>query len=77
MYFVLPRLVWGLDQPFADQSALPTYYVSKAAREQFVTVALSGDGGDELFGGYGRYARHLQIERIPRPVRALLGNGQC
>jgi asparagine synthase (glutamine-hydrolysing) len=50
---VLPRLVWHLDEPFADASALPTYYVAKAARER-VTVALSGDGGDEVFAGYER-----------------------
>jgi asparagine synthase (glutamine-hydrolysing) len=69
----LPRLVWHLDQPFADSSALPTYYVSRAARER-VTVALSGDGGDELFAGYQRrYGIHRLEQRlrrlIPGPVR--------
>jgi asparagine synthase (glutamine-hydrolysing) len=69
----LPRLVWHLDQPFADSSALPTYYVSRAARER-VTVALSGDGGDELFAGYERrYGIHRLEQRlrqlIPAPVR--------
>ncbi len=71
---VLPQLVWAYDEPFGDSSMLPTYYVSKLAREH-VTVALSGDGGDEIFAGYKHYLRELEISRIPWFMRQLLGWG--
>lgn len=72
---VLPRLVWHLDEPFADSSALPSYYVAKAARER-VTVALSGDGGDEVFAGYQRrYGLNRTEVRLRRWFPAWLRAG--
>ncbi|HRE46495.1 MAG TPA: asparagine synthase (glutamine-hydrolyzing) [Aggregatilineales bacterium] len=68
---VLPDLVWYLDEPMADASAVPSYYVSKMAR-RYVTVALNGDGGDEAFGGYRSYAAILRYRRyltLPAPLR--------
>ncbi len=65
---ILPRLVWHYGEPFADPSAIPTYYVSEMARRH-VTVALNGDGGDEAFLGYSRYQamRHLaRLDRLPQ-----------
>jgi asparagine synthase (glutamine-hydrolysing) len=60
---VLPRLVWHYGEPFADQSALPTFYLSELTRRH-VTVALNGDGGDETFGGYRRYVGNDLARRL-------------
>ena len=72
---LLPRLVWQMDEPFADASMIPTFYVAEMARRH-VTVALSGDGGDEAYAGYTTYAwarRYAALDGIPRPLRRLAG----
>ena len=71
---ILPEIAHHFDEPFADSSAIPTWYVSQMTREH-VTVALSGDGGDELFAGYRRYDGvwlSALIDRLP-PLRRILG----
>jgi asparagine synthase (glutamine-hydrolysing) len=68
---VLPDLVWHYNEPYADSSAIPTYYLAKMTREH-VTVALTGDAGDENFAGYSRYAGHAlssRYDRIPWALR--------
>ncbi len=71
----LERILLNFDEPFADSSALPTYLVAELTR-QHVTVALSGDGGDELFGGYPTYSMMLRVakmvDRVPSAIRAHL-----
>ncbi len=68
---VVPHLPTMFGEPFADSSQIPTYLVSRLAREH-VTVALSGDGGDELFAGYERYRRGARAVALARPVPGVL-----
>jgi asparagine synthase (glutamine-hydrolysing) len=69
---VLPQIAWALDDPTADYATLPTYKLAEAAKGT-LTVVLTGEGGDELFGGYGRYRRALRPKWLggrpaePRP----------
>jgi asparagine synthase (glutamine-hydrolysing) len=60
---VIERIAWHSDEPFADSSALPTWYLSQLTRQQ-VKVTLSGDGGDEMFAGYDSYRGHVLSERL-------------
>jgi asparagine synthase (glutamine-hydrolysing) len=72
---ILPRLAWHYGEPFADPSALPSYIVARETRRH-VTVALNGDGGDENFAGYYRYAAMRLLkgwDHLPQGVRHLLG----
>jgi asparagine synthase (glutamine-hydrolysing) len=74
---VIPRLPTLFDEPFADSSQIPTFLVSQLAK-QHVTVALSGDAGDEVFAGYNRYTFAKQLwgymDRVPRGMRNVLGD---
>lgn len=72
---LLPHLAVQFDEPMADSSMIPTYLVSQLVR-QHCTVALGGDGGDELFGGYGHYSRYLRMQRhfwlVPPQLRQVI-----
>lgn len=67
---LVERLLWHHDQPYGDSSAIPTYILSHLTREH-VTVALTGDGGDELFAGYQRFLAAQLAESLPRPLISL------
>lgn len=72
----LPKIVWHMDDPLADPAAIPLYFLSREARKQ-VTVALSGEGADELFGGYNIYNEPNSLSmfnKMPQVFKSLLGN---
>src|SRR5262245_16210506 len=74
---LLPRLVWHMDEPFADPSMIPTAYLPEMARRH-VTVALSGDGGDEAHAGYTTYEwarQYAGLDRVPRALRRIAASG--
>ncbi|OIO80493.1 MAG: asparagine synthase (glutamine-hydrolyzing) [Candidatus Omnitrophica bacterium CG12_big_fil_rev_8_21_14_0_65_43_15] len=64
---ILPKLIWHYNEPYADSSALPSFYVAKMTRQD-VTVALNGDGGDENFAGYIRYMATRVSEKVPHGI---------
>lgn len=68
---ILPALVWEYGEPFADSSALPVYYVSKAARD-YITVAMTGDGGDETFGGYDLFRASYYSQIVQKSLPEFL-----
>lgn len=70
---IIPTLPYFYDEPFGDSSAIPTILVSRFAREQ-VTVALSADGGDEIFAGYSRYDQLNRINKIQKKIPSLVKN---
>jgi len=69
---LMPTAVWHRDEPLAEPSEIPLLALSQMARE-YVTVVLSGEGGDELFGGYPKYRVDALLDRAGRPTRAVLG----
>jgi asparagine synthase (glutamine-hydrolysing) len=69
---ILPEIIWSYGEPFADPSQIPTYYVAKTAKN-FVTVALTGDGGDESFGGYSNYTAHYFASYYRKYLPDLIG----
>ncbi len=83
---MLPKIVRHYGEPFADASAIPSFYLAELTRSEHVTVALNGDGGDESFGGYTRYVANRlggRFDRLPLCLRravaaraARLGGGE-
>ncbi len=71
----LPDLIWHMDEPLGDPASLPTFFVSKLAKDCGVTVALSGEGADEMFAGYPKYKydRYLNVyQKIPKKIRCTI-----
>jgi asparagine synthase (glutamine-hydrolysing) len=69
---LIPKIVWHYEEPFADSSAIPTFYVAQKAKEHGIKVILNGDGGDESFGGYERYVAmkiFTSYQKIPTFIR--------